>query len=259
MRPLPGTAKKGIWNFYSKTGTRQEKTDAIFPLFTINNGTYRLIGTGFYITENGLFMTARHVIMDICNDLGETNNHLYILHLHINNSYTLRPVLSTWNSNEADISVGVAAPMSNKQNKKNLVNAYLSLTDKIPPLNCHVVTYAFPSSILTCQDDIQRIYLKPDFYDGVVKEYHKKVLGGPAYETNMHIHGGASGGPVIDYRNGRVFGVNSNSFTPPHTNTSFVAPILPALKAEIEKVSIQGKTGPVKISDLIKLGYINCQ
>ena len=56
-------------------------------------------------------MTARHVLDHVLGEKGQTLP-IYILHLRADNTYLMRPIISAWNSNEADISIGVSAPMS---------------------------------------------------------------------------------------------------------------------------------------------------
>ncbi len=254
MKKLEGTAEEGLWNFYGDKG-KLDKTDSVFSLFTVENHVYTFIGTGFYISAQGLFMTAGHNVMAVCNEYGQPITPLIIIHLHENDFIIRRPVASCWNSKEADISIGVAEPMINTNTGEFLKNRFLTLTDKCPSIGDHIASYAFPNFERKEEENVHKIYLVPDFYDGTITDIHKKALGGPCYQTDMHIHGGASGGPVISNKNGCVFGINSNSLST-DTNISFVAPITPALKATIEKVKIEGFDEPTKMEDLIKFGHV---
>ncbi len=56
----------------------------------------------------------------------------------------------------------------------------------------------------------------PTFYNGVLQEFYSErgpsaKLMPPYYQTDIHLHGGSSGGPVFN-PNGEVFGVASCSY-----------------------------------------------
>ena len=83
-------------------------------------------------------------------------------------------------------------------------------------------------------------------------------MPGPCFSTSMHMHGGASGGPVFDQASGRVCGINSTSFSGA-TNVSFVSMIEGLLDIDIEGVVLDAEKGPdqVKLAHLVDLGYVH--
>lgn len=64
MKPknLKGSAPKGTYGVKDGDGNKVDPSHTIFPIIKHdNNGSISLIGTGFFISENGIFLTAKHV------------------------------------------------------------------------------------------------------------------------------------------------------------------------------------------------------
>jgi hypothetical protein len=219
-----------------------------------------LLGTGFFITTSGLFVTARHVLMATFDSHGVERYPIGIVQFLPERIFIPRPILRCTSHRTADVAVGVAAPMTRNQDGKPLINPALTLTFVPPDLDARVVTFAYPKHANQILDNAQIINLIPTWYDGDVKEYYpngrdRVLMPAPCYRTSIIIHSGASGGPVFS-RSGCVFGVNSTGID--GTDISFVSRINEIFSLTIEDVSM-GSEPPrsVPISEIIRAGHIS--
>ena len=79
--PLGGEADGNTWDFDAGEGPLPNPVGHTFPLLKHNDaGEWRLVGTGFYISSDGLFVTAKHVIDDVFEN-GRQVWPLAIMHL----------------------------------------------------------------------------------------------------------------------------------------------------------------------------------
>jgi len=176
-------------------------------------GRWRLIGTGFYVNDHGLFATARHVIEEVLQD-GRQVLPLGILHLRSETGLfgpteaLMRPVRQCWLSEVADVALGVAASVTDKQTGESLTNWTWALSWRVPAVGSPAATFAFPNHAVS--DDGHRIRFAPDVYAGFVqgsgKFRDRVMLTFPYLQADFRIHGGASGGPILSGRH--VVGIN---------------------------------------------------
>lgn len=213
---LGGEADPNRWYFakHGEEGPLPNPSGHTFPLLTHDEtGKWSLVGTGFYVSDNGLFVTARHVIEHVCRD-GKQVLSLVILHLHSDvglfgpSECLFRPIMQCWLGATEDIAFGVAATATNRKTGQELRNWTWTLSWQTPPKGAPVGTYAFPNHILS--DGGTRISFRPDAYVGTVQEsgdFRDKVLMPfPYLQVDFRIHGAASGGPI--FNDGRVVAVN---------------------------------------------------
>jgi hypothetical protein len=255
--PLLGASLSRKWMF-KHTLTQPHlpaQPDCVFPIVTIENGDVKLLGTGFYITIDGLFVTAKHVLFDVLDMIGTQVKPISILHFTPNNQYIFRPILRSWSHDNADISVAVAAPMIHPI-KGPLKNGLIPITFEKAAVNDDIVTYAYPNFNYQRSGKTQMLFFRPEFYDGRIVEHHKNGrdksrLNWECYETDMHIHGGASGGPVINSK-GQIFAINTSSFEP-YTNVSYVTPMQFIEEAFVQDAKFDDENNPrdVSIKELI--------
>jgi hypothetical protein len=268
LAPIPpqlsGEAPPDAYGMRMGDGNPIHPDYAVFPIVRHDAGDkMHLLGTGFFITTNGLFVTARHVLMDPFDEKGRQTYPIGIIQFFGNNDWIYRPILRCGSNSIADVAVGVAAPVHRNSDGKPLTNPIFTLTLLRPSLNNRVVTYAYPKHAnLILPDGTQQINFVPTYYDGHIKDYFplgrdKVLLPGPCYQTSMAIHGGASGGPVFS-PNGLVFGVNSTGYD--GTDVSFVSRIHEIFAISIDDVVIDaGVARKVSIIELAKLGHIVVQ
>jgi hypothetical protein len=221
---LRGEAPPGLYGFEDETGARLEGGETIIPLLElIDHQRYQFIGTAFFITSTGVFVTAKHVLM-AARDRGHT---IATWQLIPPNQWLIRPVDQLSFHDTDDLAVGVARPAAHSETHEMLINPRLPLTMRAHPVGSRVSTYAYPSTVILSTDAGQTLSFQPRFYEGRILEHlpngrDRVILPGPCYRTSMIIHHGASGGPVAGPC-GRVFAVNSTGIQ--GTDDSYVSQI----------------------------------
>lgn len=186
--------------------------EPIFPLVTYNPKTkiWKCVGTGFFINPFGIFVTAKHVVL---NNDGINYKTLYGVQTTSKKEIHLRPVQSLGLHEEADISVGFLGNrrLHGGENVKAEIATSFSLNLGKLEIGNVVRTFAFPQ---TKRDDSE--YGKVEFTFegkwsvGEIVEYLPEgslIVRNKCYKTTMDIDDGASGGPVL--KNNLVVGVNS--------------------------------------------------
>lgn len=256
---LAGEAAPGAYGFRTDQGRPADPSHSIFPIVKYVDGKMHLIGTGFFITTHGIFITAKHVLMDPFDRDGREKYPIGVIQMISGNIYYPRPILRCAFHPVADVTVGVAQMMHHNRTGQPLTNPVLSLDRGITPVGTRIMTYAYPKHTNIIESELQIVNVKPTYYDGYVQEYlpngrDKTFLPGPCYQTNIHIHSGASGGPVCG-PHGRVFGVNSTGIN--GTDISYVSAVTPILDLTIDDVSMDGLPArSVRVSEMVRAGHI---
>jgi hypothetical protein len=90
-------------------GSRVDLSETVFPLLKQElSGQLQLIGAGFFIAQNGIFATAKHVITDVFDDHEIPTKLLVILQFLPNKQYLLCPIHRCTHHAVADVAVGAA-------------------------------------------------------------------------------------------------------------------------------------------------------
>jgi hypothetical protein len=218
---LGGEADPNSWHFKPthEEGPLPNPVGHTFPLLTHDlQGRWSLLGTGFYISSDGLFITARHVIEEALRD-GRQISPLVILHLRSDTGLfgpadvLYRPIMQCWLSDQADLALGVAATATNRETGEILSHWCWPLSSTPPTTGARVATYAFPRHYM-CKDG-RTFLFHPELYPGTVLssgDYRDRVMiPFPYLEVDCRIHGAASGGPICT-SGGNVVGVNCTEF-----------------------------------------------
>jgi len=210
----------------------------ISPIFTIINDKTIFLGTGFFITRNGLMLTAKHCLYDT---RGNSYKTLFIFQFMEDNSYLLRSIYkSYWNC--SDIAVLLPQNSIYQKTGKEPRNPVPTLTLAKPQIGEQIASFGYPKTIIKHHAYKKAaIQIDESWHFGTIEDYHADgtpLLKNPCFQTSMHILGGSSGGPVVN-SNGKVFAINSTGADvyegiKPY---SFLTPIECCLDIEIDETS----------------------
>lgn len=178
----------------------------------ISKGRLAVVGTGFYITRYGLFLTAQHVLESLADKTKQVVQPGYVCHLAENSIVHLRRILRVSLLQPADLAIGQADNYLSKYPDDPLMNMRATLSTDIPDPGSRVITYAYPKNeVLDFTREEHTPVIKSDYFEGVFLRYmtnsENPFMLYPHFETSIELKSGASGGPVFDSR-GRVVGVN---------------------------------------------------
>ncbi len=255
-KPIPilkGSSPGDAVGFIDGDGNAFKDVDAVFPIVKqTEDGSILLVGTGFFICTHSIFVTATHVLRDVFDHrTGEQIEPLYIARFCDNNEYLFVPIVASWDDDVADISIGVAAGVRHNLTGEVLQNKFLVVTLRLPEVQERAATYAYPRFFQNKADNNQELHFFPEFYEGHVLQYFPEgrdriLMPWPCFRTNIHLHGGSSGGPVFDAF-GNVFGVNCRSMDP-DTDISFVTPIDNILSGQLDSIRFSETEIPKQVS-----------
>lgn len=269
---LGGETDPNAWHFsrLGEDGPLPNPVGHTFPLVTHDaGGRWRLVGTGFYVNDGGFFVTARHVVEEICCDQRQIAP-LLIVHLHSPSGLFgasechFRPIVQCWMSDVADVVLGVAARAVNKISGEEIKNWTWTLSCGVPARQSLVHTYAFPNHIVV--DNGRRIRFSPHAYSGIVLgsgEFRDRVMVPfPYIEVNFRIHGAASGGPITC--GSYVAGVNCTEWPenldhPP--GPGYGAQSICLIDAFLDNVVLPNESLPRRVTfdELVRAGVLNVE
>jgi hypothetical protein len=261
---LGGEADPNSWHFSASHGPLPNPVGHTFPLLSHDDqGRWRLIGTGFYISSDGLFVTAAHVISDVLKNDRQAAP-LVIMHLWSDSglfgpqSYLLRPIMQCWLGDTADIALGVAAHATNDRTGEALSHWSWPLSWEPVPVGRPAATYAFPNHSIEQTEAGQTFHFQPDLYPGSILEvgaFRDRVLVPyPYVYVSSRVHGAASGGPMAS--GNFVVGVNCRYMEP--EGPGIAAHILNLEGSFIDGAVLSGETTPrrVHFSELVAAGAV---
>lgn len=257
-----GIAPDSRFTVRSRDGTPQDPTHAICAVVRqhADKTTVELVGTGFFVAPNGIFVTARHVLQTAFEDDPRGPFGLGIIQFTPDAGFVERPVRKVIFSNHADIGIGVSAEMTSPTRGK-LDNRVLCLSTRDPEVGEPIFTHAYPDTVAVHRDTLTELHFNPHFYEGQIEAHFPErrdasVLTWPCFQTSMHLHGGSSGGPVFD-STGAVFGINTMSMEP-YTDVSYVTKVRDVLDLVIDEIHIgEGSpAGQYSLRALADMGFV---
>jgi Trypsin-like peptidase domain len=195
-------------------GSNVDPHTVIFPILVQEaEGVMRLVGTGFFLTKIGHFITAKHIFEEAFDfERGEQLRPIHALHFVRGSEVLVRSITKVSFTKNNDLAVGRMDYHVHAETGKPVYNRVPRFTLGHPAPGMNVVTYAYPeSSRLYRRGDYSSAF-RPKYYCGKFVAYRPSGLGlakWPHFEMELDIKSGASGGPAFD-RSGRVFGVNSS-------------------------------------------------
>ncbi|MGI8733911.1 MAG: S1 family peptidase [Pyrinomonadaceae bacterium] len=178
----------------------------------IVRGKLKIIGTGFYVTRYGMFLTAKHVLDELIDNEGALPPVGLVLHMAGEDRVLLRGIFSIARHTEFDVGLGQADNFHDSHPNDPLMNLRGTLSTSVPPVGRPLVTYAYPENeVLDFISSEGNHAIRGDYYEGKFLEYvttsDNPSIPYPHYSTSIEIRGGASGGLVFDYT-GKIVGVN---------------------------------------------------
>lgn len=263
---------------YDEDGNAIRPMEGIFPILV----EYRpkrllLMGTGFWITRYGLFLTAGHVVDEIIDGPNGKPRTATALHFRSDEGVIhARSIRRITRLHGADLAVGQAENFMDKVPAAPLSNRVAVLSTTIPPIGSRLVTFGYPENrtpfdVSGPEKGVFRIacrYFEGQLRTAATRSTHP-LLPYPHLETSIELPGGVSGGPVIDEK-GRVVAVNCRawSFLEQGENLSYVVPLGELMQAEIPLLQLppnsweaaqvpaarRGK--PLTIAELAAYGHI---
>lgn len=240
-------------------GRLADPSTVVVPLYRhINAGrAMEVIGTGFFVTQSTV-VTARHVAESALAPDSQGFPGLWGIQIIEGGQYYRRPVVNVVMHPTTDIALCVLANMTHRLTGANLSNPLVRLSARDPAIDEHVFTYAYPDTSFEQEGERPRLDLNPHFYDGHITQHHpdgrdRVMLPFPCFETSIHIHGGASGGPVFDAQ-GAVIGINVSSLNP-DTDVSYIAKVRDVFDLQLSCEFTAGQFEDVSLRNLAERGY----
>jgi len=193
-------------------GQRVDPRAGAVPIMReLSKGRLQIVGTGFYITRYGLFMSAHHVVATLVDEGKARLGVGYVCHVNEDRTVHLRRIRRAGFCHQADLAVGQADNYVDQYPQNPLVNMRAPLTARVPEPGSRVVTCAYPENkVLDFTEEGDTPVIASDYFEGkfltsVVNSEHP-CMPYPYFETTIGLKGGASGGPV--FSKGQVVGVN---------------------------------------------------
>ena len=261
MRPsLVGAADPKDFFARDQNGQIVSSNLPVFPIFSsksIDGRGWEFVGTGFTIAPFGLIVTARHVL-DVFFEKNKQSRFPVGLCALGPNEVCVRRVISACFMLESDLALGQLEATKLRKSDPSVV-----LTFTKPEVGAPVFTFAYPNTEVRMGRRGAIIDIQPEYYRGQIKDIYPNgrdvsQLPWPSYQFDLHLHGGASGGPVFS-PNGSVFAVNCASFAP-YTDTSFGCDIGPIIDGVAPLMRIDGEERTnVSFRELIQIGAVKVE
>jgi Trypsin-like peptidase domain len=264
---LPGTAPDGTWRMGNADGAEADGRLATFAILTRRTPTsLSLLGTGFYLQLKGGFATAAHVALEAERLLSESPDSVGISHTLPDGRTVFRPIWRFFIHPTADVAFGIPKyDMINDRTGEAYRPKVLSVTSTSPNLGAAISTWSYPlHRVVGDVAEGQFLQLQPEFYNGTLQELFTDrgpsvKLVPPYYRTNIHLHGGSSGGPVFNI-GGEVFGIASCSYDGAE-DIAFVTPAGALLDIQVpERIGAGGDEGrTLTLRDVAELGQMSAR
>jgi hypothetical protein len=246
----------------------------VFPILKeVSHGKLSVVGTGFYLTRYGMFITAKHVI-DVLVDWGKKKIGVgFVCHCANETEVHLRRIKFATLLDNFDLAICQADNYMENFPEKPLMNMRSGLSTKIPPPGERLVTFAYPENkILDFTQKENNPTIRADFYEGKLLRYvpvsENPAIPYPHFETSIKLKSGSSGGPV--FCGGKIIGVNCRGWVfledNENENLSYIVPVNHLVSVEVklkqlpnpswERNQIKIEKEKYSIKELVDYGHI---
>lgn len=220
----------------------------------------QVVGTGFYVTRYGLFVTAKHVLEPMVDFDKRTMKPSFVFHIHGDGGPVIvRPIVRAHLLLDSDLGVAQAGDFVQEAPVVPMINLRASIGIEPPVVGSRVLTYAYPENATLDFNNAEPPQLRGDFYEGAFLGIQpaNALLPFPHYNTSINLKSGASGGPVFDER-GRVIGVNCRGWdfggAPDQEPLSSIVPIAHVLPLTIHRPLIPPGSAEERTFSQLRLG-----
>lgn len=248
--------------FRDGAGNPADPSECIFPIFQQNDpGIWKPLGTGFFISPNGLFATAKHVLTDDKGMLRPALVGVQIMPRGERPRNRIRAIINVTLHESADLAVGFLE----SEGRDN--NAF-HLTERLPRKGDTIVTVAISRlGVIALEGRSFELQFAPELIYGELEEHwptgrDRIFLPHNCFQSGISCEGGNSGGPVFFGGDGEgdVFGINSTGSEgeQPYSCHSSVTELLDMNVYEVALALDGGIKFRDKISirELGELGYV---
>ena len=239
----------------------------------------KVVGTAFYVTRYGLFVTAGHVLQEIADWSVNRLKPAYILEDSGLGQLIIRRIVGISLSNLADLAIGQA---ENGSDKSPATTGPGNLRGRIslesPKTDEKLVTYAYPENeVLDFRDAASTPTLRGDYFEGKFQAHVQSgthpFIPQPHFQTSLEIRSGASGCPVFnsqgqivaiasrgwDFRGSEHEGQNLSSVLP----ASLLLPIevgcarIPPTSWEFSQIPPSRRSSVLTFGELVAYGHVD--
>ena len=214
----------------------------VFPIMKeISKGNLSIIGTGFYLTRYGLFITAKHVMDELVDWKKKSIGVSFVCHCPNETEIIMRRILSASLLDSYDLAICQADNYMEKVPERPLINMRPCLSTKIPAAGAKLVTFTYPENeVLDFSQNENIPTIRSDYYEGQLLRYvavsENPSIPYPHFETSIKLKSGSSGGPV--FADGKIIGVNCRGWDfhedDENGNLSYIVPINHLVSVTVE-------------------------
>jgi S1-C subfamily serine protease len=244
--------------FRDGAGNPANPAQCIFPIFQQNNlGLWKPLGTGFFISSNGFFATAKHVLTDDRGLLLPALVGIQIMPRGEIPRIRIRQIIKATLHETADLAVGFLAFHGQD-------NTAFYLTERLPTKGDTISTFTISRlGVVALEGRKFELQFAPELIYSELEEHwpigrDRVFLPNNCFQSAMSCEGGNSGGPVF-FGNGDVFAINSTGSQgeKPYSFHSSVTDLLDMNVLEVPLAVDGGRIRDrISIRELGQLGYV---